>query len=100
AVEGRRLGLREPRELGGPEGGVEERAGARMNRLRIELAREALGGVCAACVAPAENRRERVPLSVDGEEAVREARNRLRLFVAKHTPHGPCHLGRIIGVVL
>ena len=40
------LGLRlgEPRELRRPEGGMEERAGARVNRLGVEPLREPLGG--------------------------------------------------------
>jgi len=88
AAEDLRLGLREPGELRGPEGRVEECARARVHLRWIEALGQPLCGVCAARVAPAEDRRERVPVFVDGDEAVREARCRVRLRVAEDAPDG------------
>ena len=95
AAEGLGLRLGEPGELRRPERGVEERAGARVHRLGVEPAREPLGRGGAARVAPAEDRRERVPVRVDRDEAVREARGRVRLLVPEHAADGRCDLGGI-----
>ena len=69
-------------------------------RLGVEPLREPFRRVGATRVAPAEDRRERVPALVDGDEAVREARGRVRLLVPEHAPDGCRDLGWIVGLVL
>ena len=79
---------------------MEEGACPRVDGLGVEPPREPVRLVGAARVAPAEDRRERVPVPVDGDEAVGEARGRVRLLVPEHAPDGCCDLGGIVGLVL
>ena len=96
------LGLRlgEPGELGRPEGRVEEGAGPRVDGLGSSLRASRL----AASVLRV-SRQPRIGVSafqflVDGDEAVREARGRVRLLVPEHAPDGCRDLGWIVGLVL
>ncbi len=93
------LGLREPGELRGPERRVEVRAGARVHLAGVEAAAQRLGRAGAARVAPAEDRRQRLPAAVDRDEAVREARRRVRLGAAEDRPDERGHLGGVGRVV-
>ncbi|HZC76022.1 MAG TPA: nucleotidyltransferase domain-containing protein, partial [Gaiellaceae bacterium] len=54
----------------------------------------------AARVAPAQDRRERVPVLVDGDEAVREARGRVRLVISQDASDSGRYLAGIVAVVL
>ena len=78
---------------------MEERSGACVNRVGVEPSREPLGRAGAARVAPAEDRRQRVPVGVDGDETVREARGRVRQLVAEHAADGRGDLRRVVRVV-
>jgi hypothetical protein len=59
-----------------------------VNPLGVQLLPEPLGSARAARVAPAENRRQRVPLAVDGDEAVSETRDRVRDVPVQDTVDG------------
>jgi len=81
---------------------VQVAAGARVDGVAVEPAPEPLGGVRAARVAPAEDRRQRLPVPVDGDEAVREAGRRVGLLAAEDTLDELLHLrgvGRLVALL-
>ncbi len=93
------LVLGQPGELRRPERGMEERARACVHLICVELQCERLRGAGAARVAPAEDRRERIPVRVDGDEAVREARGRIRNVSVENTPDRGDDIVRIRALV-